>query len=109
MDNTKSTDPRIQLAQEEIEGGYIYQTESSYHEQKPGLPPARHIQPNYPAETWANTRDTSRWSKPKVDGSKHRTFHKDMLQSKLSSYNIYLRCEDNTIYAPYYIQPFYKQ
>ena len=29
---------------------YIYQTESPYHEQRPGIPSACHLQPNYPAE-----------------------------------------------------------
>ena len=29
----------------------MYQRESPYHEQTPGIPPARHIQPYYRAET----------------------------------------------------------
>ena len=40
------------MAQEKSEGGYIYiyQTERPYHEQRPGIPSACHLQPNYPAE-----------------------------------------------------------
>ena len=29
---------------------YIYKTKSSYHEQRPGIPSACHLQPNYHAE-----------------------------------------------------------
>ena len=36
------------------------------------------------------THDTSTWPRPTADKSKRRTFHKDMLQSKLISYNISL-------------------
>ena len=50
MKNTKVLTCEFQLTQEKSEGGYIYQTKSSYHEQRPGIPSACHLQPNYSAE-----------------------------------------------------------
>ena len=49
---------------------------SPYHEQRPGIPSAHYLLPNYPAEIWANTCDTSTWTRPIDDGSKCRTHRK---------------------------------
>ena len=58
----ESADRRIQLASAKSQGGNIYQTESTCHEQRPGKPPFRHLQPNYQIfhQNWANTCDTKR-------------------------------------------------
>ena len=53
-------------------------------EQRPVIPSACHLQSNYPAEIWGNTRDTRMWTRPVYDGSKRRT-HLRQLSFKVRS------------------------
>ena len=49
---------------------------------RPGISPARHLQPNYPTKTWAISHGTRTWPRPTDDGLKRCTFQ--ILCSKVS-------------------------
>ena len=81
-DNLETMRPLSQRFKEHT--GYIYQRESPYREQRPGILSACHLQPNYPTKIWTNTcvTKTCKWLVETLYVSK------DMLQIKLISYNI---------------------